>query len=56
MHLTRPPRLEGKVKEAMMQPKKKPKKERPRRMALKSRGMSAQQRKDYQLPSKRHSL
>jgi len=24
-HLTRPPRLEGKVKEAMMQPVKKPK-------------------------------
>jgi hypothetical protein len=27
-HLTRPPRLEGKVKEAMMQPVRKPKKKR----------------------------
>ncbi|MBI4093420.1 hypothetical protein HY417_00495 [Candidatus Kaiserbacteria bacterium] len=27
-HLTRPPRLEGKVKEAMMQPRKKRKRER----------------------------
>lgn len=26
MHLTRPPRMEGKVKEAMMQPKKKKRK------------------------------
>ena len=53
--LVRPPRLEGKVKEAMMQPVRKAKKPRaeadsPRKM----QGHTQRERKDYQLRSKRH--
>ncbi len=52
--LTRPPRMEGRVKEAMMQPKRKPKAARKTAgIAKKAQGYSERQRKDYQLKSKR---
>ncbi len=53
--LTRPPRLEGVVKEAMMQPTRKSKntKAKPSRSG-KAQGLSERQRKDYQLGSRRH--
>ena len=56
MYLTRPPRMEGKVKEAMMQPVRKAKKAIPRvkRASGKPQGYNDRQRKDYQLRSKRH--
>jgi len=53
--LTRPPRMEGVVKEAMMQPVRKKK-----RIVLESPtpeekyGYTDRQRKDYQLRSKKH--
>ncbi|HEY4487755.1 MAG TPA: hypothetical protein VI483_03265 [Candidatus Paceibacterota bacterium] len=50
--LTRPPRMEGKVKEAMMQPVRKPKKMRKKEsISPKKKGYSERQRKDYQLRS-----
>lgn len=54
-HLARPPRLEGRAKEAMMQPVRKAKKPRaeaggPRKM----QGHTQRERKEYQLRSKRH--
>jgi len=53
--LTRPPRMEGKVKEAMMQPVRKPKKVGEKKIAPRARkGYSDRQRKDYQLRSKHH--
>lgn len=53
--LTRPPRMEGKVKEAMMQPVRKQKKRTTKsRRAGKTKGYTAKQRKDYQLRSKNH--
>src|SRR3989344_657133 len=53
--LTRPPRMEGKVKEAMMQPIRKPKKVGKKKIASRARrGYSDRQRKDYQLRSTRH--
>jgi len=53
MHLTRPPRLEGKVKNAKQKPKKKPKHVKPKQpKARKSQTYSAKERKDYQLRSK----
>jgi hypothetical protein len=54
LHLTRPPRLEGAVKEAGMRKVMKPK--APRKAsagARKVQGYTEQQRKDYQLKSKR---
>ena len=55
LHLTRPPRLEGKVKNAMMNPKKKKKQTPHKKMvSKKQRGYSEGQRKDYQLKSKHH--
>lgn len=56
VHRTRPPRLEGKVKEAMMQPKKKPSRERAKKGShgsQKPQGYTEQERKDYQLRSQR---
>lgn len=53
--LTRPPRLEGKVKEANMQPVRKPKHPHAQaKTARKAQGYSDQERKDYQLKSKHH--
>lgn len=55
MHLTRPPRLEGVVKEAMMQPKRKPKARKPvRRETRKPQSMSVRQRRQYHLKSAHH--
>ena len=55
MYLTRPPRLEGVVKEAMMEPVRKQKRMRMQaKVARKGQGYSAQERKDYQLSSKHH--
>lgn len=55
MHLTRPPRLEGVVKERMMQPKRKKKRtKRARITPKKAQGSGAQERKDYQLKSQHH--
>lgn len=53
MHLTRPPRLEGKVKNAMMNPvrKKKAAKKAPAG-SRKAMGLSAAQGKAYQLPTR----
>lgn len=52
--LTRPPRMESKVKEAMMQPVRKPKTARKTAgAAKKAQGYSETQRKDYQLKSNR---
>lgn len=54
-HLTRPPRLESVVREAKMLPV--PKKRRAGKKpsaARKPRGITEQQRKDYQLRSMRH--
>ncbi|HEY4527186.1 MAG TPA: hypothetical protein VJK53_05090 [Candidatus Paceibacterota bacterium] len=54
-HLTRPPRMEGKVKEAMMRPVRKQKKARTTQSAPSTkRSYSKRQRKDYQLRSKNH--
>ena len=54
LHLTRPPRLEGKAKNAGMDPVRKRKKTRPRAsQKSKPQSYSAKQRKDYQLRSKR---
>ena len=54
-HLTRPPRLEGAEKEAMMQPIKK-KKHAESNIATpkKQEKYTEQQRKEYQLRSKKH--
>src|SRR3989344_6848807 len=53
--LTRPPRMEGKVKEAMMQPVRKPKKTgKKARRSHEKQGLTAQERKNYQLRSTRH--
>ena len=54
-HLTRPPRLEGQVKNAMMNPEKKKKQVAQKKaVSKKQRGYSEGQRKDYQLKSKHH--
>ncbi len=51
-HLTRPPRMEGRVKEAMMQPIRKTKRAAaPAAAKRKPQGYTAKQRKDYQLKS-----
>ncbi|OGG56934.1 hypothetical protein A3D71_02500 [Candidatus Kaiserbacteria bacterium RIFCSPHIGHO2_02_FULL_55_20] len=54
MHLTRPPRMEGRVKEAMMQPVRK-KKAAVKRTGVpkKIQGYTEKQRKDYHLKSRR---
>lgn len=53
-HLTRPPRLEGKVKEAKMRSVRKRRKTRAKaRRMRKPQGYTEKQRKDYQLTSKR---
>lgn len=51
MHLTRPPRMEGVVKEAMMQPKKKKKAApKPKKKVAKTQASNTSaQRKQYQL-------
>ncbi len=55
MHLTRPPRLEGVVKNAKSKPKKKPKKVKVvRARAKKEQGLSEHERKQYHLKSKHH--
>ncbi len=55
MHLTRPPRLEGVVKNAKLEPKKKPKRPRPtKEVSRKPQDYSASERKDYHLKSKKH--
>ena len=52
-HLTRPPRMEGKVKEAMMQPRRKKKRIAVKApLARKARGYTEEERKDYQLENK----
>lgn len=50
--MTCPPRMEAKVKEAMMQPVRKPKvlRQEPRR-PRKAQGLTEKQRKNYQLPT-----
>lgn len=54
-HMTVPPRLEGRVKEAMMQPVRKQKRVAKKVVAKKEvREYTAKQRKDYQLRSKKH--
>lgn len=54
-HLTRPPRLEGKVKNAKMNPVKKKKRADSKKSApKKQRDLSEKQRKEYQLKSKHH--
>jgi hypothetical protein len=54
LHLTRPPRLEGAVKNAMTNPVRKKKAARTKaRTPEKMQGYTASQRKDYQLKSKR---
>jgi len=55
MHLTRPPRLEGKTKEAKMQPKRKKKAPKaPKRAVRKPQGKSTREIKNYQLRSSHH--
>jgi len=54
MRLTRPPRLEGKVKNAMTNPVRKKKIARTKgRSPKKMQGYTARQSKDYHLKSKR---
>ncbi len=54
-HLTRPPRLEGKVKNVMMNPVRKKKQVvRTKAVPKKQRGYSERERKDYQIKSKHH--
>lgn len=53
-HLTRPPRMEGCVKEAMMQPVRKPKTaSKQAGVPGKKQNYTDKQRKDYQLKSRR---
>ncbi len=55
MRLTRPPRLEGVVKNAKLKPKKKPKRPKPKkRISGKPQSYSAKERKAYHLKSKKH--
>lgn len=49
----RPPRLEGKAKEAMMRPKRKPSPKRHKNVPHKPQGYTVRERKDYQLRSQR---
>ncbi len=57
IHLTRPPRLEGKAKNAAMELVKKEKKTKPvKRGSQKSQGYGDAQRRDYQLKSKRRRV
>lgn len=54
-HLTRPPRLEGVVKEAMMQPTRKRKaRHAPKPEQKKQRWKNAEKRRNYQLKSRYH--
>ncbi len=55
LRLTRPPRLEGVVKETAMQPVRKQKSAHARVKAQqKKQGYTSQERKDYQLGNKYH--
>ena len=54
MHLTRPPRLEGKAKNAMMNPVRKKKVAKKVKASIrKATGLSGAQIKAYQLPTRR---
>lgn len=55
MRLTRPPRLEGVVKNAKLKPKRKLRRQRPKKQRPhKPQSYSARERKAYQLKSKKH--
>jgi hypothetical protein len=54
MHQTVPPRMEGKAKNAMMNPVRKKKQPRKKTASKKRQGYSAAERKSYQLRSARH--
>ncbi|MDO8551951.1 MAG: hypothetical protein Q7S01_00300 [bacterium] len=53
MRLTRPPRMEGVVKEAMMQPVRKPKMSREEPQRPRKTQVSTEQRKEYHLADRR---